>query len=118
PTGRKVSSNIVMSPQEPPKEPPPCEKPLLEACSDRVPRHPTRAFAKTAEPGKPVSQGVKDHLATSDLHADPTTADRRIPSPAPRGEGRRHGQRTGGGGGGRQAWGASQGCPRRLRRDG
>src|SRR5262245_47884259 len=73
-----------MSPQEPPKEPPPCEKPLLEACADRVPRRPTRAFAKTAEPGKPVSQGVKDHLATSDPHGDPTTANRRIPSPAHR----------------------------------
>ena len=43
------------------KEPFPCETALLEARLDRVPRRPTRAFAKMAEPGKPVSQGVKDH---------------------------------------------------------
>src|SRR5215472_272208 len=37
----------------------------------------------TAEPGKPVSQGVKDHLATSDLHGDPDNrrTGRRQPRP-------------------------------------
>src|SRR5262249_13283272 len=34
-------------------------------------RRPTRALAKTAEPGRPTSQGVKDHRATSHRHGDP-----------------------------------------------
>jgi hypothetical protein len=34
-------------------------------------RRPTRALAKTAEPGRPASQGVKDHRATSHRHGEP-----------------------------------------------
>src|SRR5215813_3111696 len=34
-------------------------------------RRPTRALAKTAEPGRPASQGVKDHRAASHRHGDP-----------------------------------------------
>ena len=44
---------------------------LPKAHTNHVPRPPTRAFANTAEPAKPGSQGVKDRRATRTLHSDP-----------------------------------------------
>src|SRR5215468_730218 len=46
-----------------------------EARGARMSPRPTRACAKTAEPGKPARQGIKDHRATPDLHGDPTTCE-------------------------------------------
>src|SRR5262252_2090344 len=48
---------------------------LQEARADQVSKRSTRAFAKPAEPGKPASQGSKDHRAVSPMCASrrPTT---------------------------------------------
>jgi len=61
PTGSDTFSNKLLPLSEPTKEPFVCEMALLAARAAHVSRRPTRAFVKPAEPGKPASQGVKDH---------------------------------------------------------
>src|SRR5215468_4882199 len=61
PTGSDNFFEYTSTPSEPTKEPFVCEMALLAARADHVSRRPTRAFVKPAGPGKPTSQGVKDH---------------------------------------------------------